>query len=572
SSLKGDFDGVFDVFKDLLHHPDFREEKVSLAKSQLRSVISRRNDDIGGIASREAAKLGYGADSPYVRQAEYWTIDAVTREDLLAWHNKYTHPNNIILGLAGDFDSKQMEAKLRQAFDSWPKGPVAEKLDVQFQNPKPGINFIAKDDVNQSNITLVAMGTKRNDPDYYAIRVMNELFGGGDSARLYNNIRTKKGLAYSVGGGIGANYDYPGLFRISMGTKSETTAEAVQALFDEIERLDKEPPTVDEVSKAKASLLNSFIFNFDSKVKVLSEKMGYEFYGYPQDFIDKFRPGIERITPADVSRVVKKFVDRKRFAVLVVGKAADFDKPLSTFGAVNTIDVTIPTEPPSGGKAASKSIESNPAGKELVAKIANALGGQEKIAAIKSVSQSATQTLKTPRGDIAIEAVATTVYPESSHVVMQTPMGEMVSVITPAVAFRAMGGQSQALPDSMKEEQLKDLRRDLISILQHANDPTYKFSAGEREGTTWLLDIDANGALTKWYVDDSGKIVKASFKTTSQAGPVQRVVEYSDYRSVEGINFPFTRLTKDNGSVVAEGKVKEIKLNPAVDPKIFQKP
>src|SRR5262249_37947235 len=104
SSLKGDFDFVLDLASDLLHNPEFRQDKIDLAKDQVRTRISRRNDTIEQIAEREATKIGYGAQSPYARVPEYDTIAAITRQDLLAWHAKYVQPNNIIFTVVGDFD------------------------------------------------------------------------------------------------------------------------------------------------------------------------------------------------------------------------------------------------------------------------------------------------------------------------------------------------------------------------------------------------------------------------------------------------------------------------------------
>src|SRR5580700_6100293 len=187
SCLKGDFDDVFKVFADLLQNPEFRADKVDLAQKQAEDGISRRNDEVGEIAAREAAKLAYGSDNPYARVAEYATVSAVTRQDLIDWHHTYIHPNNIILGISGDFDAAAMEAKLRAAFEAWSKGPELPKDDIQFHPAKPGYYLIPKDDVNQSSIQMVTPGTTRNNPDYYAITVFNEAFGGGFSSRLFND-------------------------------------------------------------------------------------------------------------------------------------------------------------------------------------------------------------------------------------------------------------------------------------------------------------------------------------------------------------------------------------------------
>ncbi len=347
--LKENFDEVFEVFVELLREPEFRKDKIDLAKDQVNTSIARRNDEILEVAQRETSKLAYGTNSPYARVPEYATVAAVTRDNLLNWLRTYLHPNNIILGVVGDFESAAMEGTLRQAFSSWPKVPAAKKTDVSFHDPKPGIYFVQKDDVDQSAIRMVHLGTTRDNPDYYAIEVLDEIFGGGFTSRLFSNVRTKKGLAYYVRGGIGTEFDHPGVFRLAMGTKSGTTGAAIDALREELDELEKNPGSPEELKKAKDSILNSFIFRFDSKEKVLRERMAYEFYGYPADFLERYRAGIEKVTQEDLARVARKYVHKDRLAVLVVGKASDFDRPLSSFGSVTTLDISIP-EPGAGNK------------------------------------------------------------------------------------------------------------------------------------------------------------------------------------------------------------------------------
>lgn len=345
SSLKENYDEVFPVVLDLLENPEFRQDKIDLAKQQFYSLISRRNDDMDEIAQRESTKLAYGADNPYARTAEYSTIAAITREDLLQWHKRTVAPVNMILGIAGDFDSAAMEDKLRRAFDTMPNGDKFVSPQIAFRGPKAGIYFVEKNDVNQSEIAMVDLGTDRRNPDYYAIEVMNELFGGGFSSRLFVDIRTKLGLAYSVGGGAGTAFDHSGITRFAMGTKSGTTAAGIDALRKEMDGLIHGTVEQIEVKKAKDAILNSFIFSFDSKEKVLAERMRYEFYGYPPDFLEHYRAGIEKVTPPDVDRVARKYLHPEKMAVLVVGNAKDFDRDLSTFGKVTTIDISIPPPP-----------------------------------------------------------------------------------------------------------------------------------------------------------------------------------------------------------------------------------
>ena len=350
--LKGDFDDVFAVFVDLLRHPAFREEKLLLAKRQLESSISRRNDETEEIASAQQDILGYGRQSVLARQPEYATVEAVTRQDLLDWHKQHATPNNIILGIVGDFDSHEMEATLRKAFGEWPKGAKVAEAKPVIAPEKPGLYLVDKNDVNQSEVRMIAPGIVRRNPDYFALKVMNEILGGGFSSRLFSNLRTKAGLAYSVGGGVGAEWDHPGLTVLEIGTKTETTIDAIRGLWEQIDQMKQQPPTEDELKRAKDAILNSFIFNFDTPGKVLREQETYEFHGYPANFLETYRTGVEKVTTADVARVANQYLHRDQMRVLVVGNASEFNKQLAGLGQVTTLDITIPEPPSAQGAAA----------------------------------------------------------------------------------------------------------------------------------------------------------------------------------------------------------------------------
>ena len=273
----------------------------------------------------------------------------VTTADLESFHKRTVIPNGMIIGVTGDFDAAVMEKKLRAAFEGLPKGAAIVTPKEEFPGPKPGIYSVDKSDVNQSNIWIVGIGTKRDNPDYYALSVMNEVFSGGFGARLIQIVRTKMGLAYSVGGAYTASYDHPGVFYTVASTKSATTVKTTQALLDQIGDLKSTPFTDTEVRKAKDQLLNSFVFHYDSKDKLLAEQARLEFYGYPADFLDKYHDAIEKVTPADLERVAKKYVDPSKLAVLVVGNTATFGTPLSEIdpkmGKVQTLDISIPGAP-----------------------------------------------------------------------------------------------------------------------------------------------------------------------------------------------------------------------------------
>ena len=345
SSFAKDFDGVFASSMDLLLHPAFQQTKLDLAKRSAISGILRRNDDASGIADREAVEIAYGPTNPYGREPEIATVSAITLDDLKAWHGRTVDGSNLIVGIIGDFDPKVMEQKIRAAFEPIPAGAKLVTAKIDFIEPKPGIYFANKGDVDQSNVFMVGLGTEEDNPDFYALSVMNEVFSGGFGSRVVQSVRTRLGLAYDVGGSFGAAYDHPGLFVVDAGTKSVSTVPAAKAVLDELGKLRTDPPTDAELRRAKDALLNSFIFRYDSPEKVLSEQVTLAVYGYPADFLERYRAGVEKVTSADVARVAQKYVQPDKLAIVVVGNAAEIQPPLSGMGAVTTLDITIPGAP-----------------------------------------------------------------------------------------------------------------------------------------------------------------------------------------------------------------------------------
>jgi len=343
SVLKEDVDTGLAILADVLINPAFAQDKIDLAKISSRTGIARRNDNPGGIASREYAKLIYGPDSVYARHAEYATIDSITREDMVAFHRKFYYPNNTMLAVWGDFKTEQMVAKIKDAFNDWSKAdvelPPVPEVKYEFRST---VNAVTKADMNQSVIRLGHLGGMMNDPDYFALMVMNEILGSGFTSRLFKNVRSRQGLAYSVGGAYSADFDHPGVFYVGCQTKLQSTVHATEAMVEEVRKMTQEEVTDEELALAKDSFLNSFVFNFESRSQIVNRLMTYVYYGYPEDFLQKTKENVEKVTKADVLRVAKAHLRPDKVQILVVGKPDELDKPLSTLGEVRPIDITIP--------------------------------------------------------------------------------------------------------------------------------------------------------------------------------------------------------------------------------------
>jgi zinc protease len=578
SCLKGDLDDVFKAFVDVLQNPEFRPDKIDIAQKEMFDNISRRNDEVGEIAHRETVKLAYGPSNPYARVPEYATVTAVTRQDLIDWHGKYVHPNNVILGVSGDFDPAAMEARLRAAFDSWPKGPAGPRRnEVKYSPAAPAYYQVSKEDVNQSTIHMVALGTTRDNPDYYAISVFNEAFGGGFSSRLFNDIRTKRGLAYSVGGGIGTNFGHPGILQVAIGTKSQTTIEAIQAADEDINNLSKQPITDEEIQHAKDAILNAFVFRLDSPDKILAERMTYEYYGYPPDWLDKYQEEVKKVAAADVNRVATKYMHRDQMAILVVGNPKEFDKPLSSLGPVKNIDITIP--PPPAEKevkgSAKPGAASNPEGKALAAKVATAMGGLPKLKSIKAMHVNIAES---DSGGPAAPVDVFLAFPDRMHVDVQTPQGNLTIVVSPDAAFMSMAGMgSRSMPPAQKTEMLSQLQHDLVYVAQHADDPSFTFtgSGTEKVGDIQASVLDIGGAIpwVRWYVDPkTGYVLREKYKAMGQSGPFEGETNLADWRAADGLTMPYKHQNKQDGNETSNAEIKKIELNPTLDPKLFAKP
>jgi zinc protease len=345
-SLKVDADQVYALAIDLLFHPNFNPDKLTIAQQQEATGIVRRNDDEGQIAERESAKLVYGPNSPYTRQPELATIGAVTLNDLQAWHDR-TIGGKLIIGVSGDFDPAAMEAKLRATFEGLPPAKLTAARHDVFPAPTRTISFINKTDVNQSNIQIVGPGIDRHNPDVPAVAVMNEILGGSFASRLFQEVRTRLGLAYEVGGGLNYAWDHPGGFDVVALTKSSSTVDATKAAMDVIQGLTTHPITEEELARAKDNILNSFLFSYDTREKVLTAREELEFYGYPADYLETYHKDLQDVTLADVNRVAKKYIQPDKMAVLVVGNESEIKPALDDLklGPIHPIDITIPGVP-----------------------------------------------------------------------------------------------------------------------------------------------------------------------------------------------------------------------------------
>src|SRR5574340_398827 len=338
--LKKDLKRGLQIFADLLRRPAFERSRVELAKLQALEGIRRRQDSPGSIVGREFAKLLYGAEHPSARETTVRSIDSITREDLVAFHQQTVHPNGIILGVTGDFDKVAMVALLREVFGDWAKGTVPEvKIPaVPETDFKAGaVRFVNKD-TSQTHLRVGHLTIKETDPDYVAVAIANDILGGSSfRSRLFNDVRTKRGLAYSVGSGLRASVYDEGVWLMRAETKLSSTQEVVNRFVANMERMRNEPVTDAELAEAKEADVNSFVFSFTSASSIVSRLMDLEYDGLPKDWLQQIRDKVVKLTKEDIQRAARAHFNPERLRILAVGSGEALSKVLASFGEVKEI-------------------------------------------------------------------------------------------------------------------------------------------------------------------------------------------------------------------------------------------
>jgi zinc protease len=339
TSLTKNLDRTLQIFNDLLFYPKFDEKRLEVARRQALEAIRRQNDDPKELADRELQKMMY-AGHPLGNVPTAATISSIKRSDLQAFHRRFVRPDTMILTVSGDFDRSALLATLNRLVGSVPAAGALQKPEITQVN----LQFVpavlhAQKQVNQSVIRLGHLGITKDDPDLYAIRVLDFILGGSFTSRLMMEIRTNQGLAYNVGSHFDVGRRFTGSFTAETETRAEATAKTIALMTTIINSVRTAPVTEQELKLAKDSIVNSFLFGFTTPNSIVSQQARLEFYGYQSDYLDRYRERIAAVTREDIQRAARKHLHPDAFKLVVVGDQKNFDKPLSTFGNVKMLDL-----------------------------------------------------------------------------------------------------------------------------------------------------------------------------------------------------------------------------------------
>lgn len=556
--LKEDFNDLLPVFIDVLTNPAFPDDKIELAKKQQKSAISRRNDDPQQIGVREFQALIYGEETPYGRTTEYETINNISRQDLVNFHEEHFSAANMMIGVVGDFDSGEMKQKLQETFGSLPAGDKSQLSfpEIDYQ-PQSTINFIEKSDINQSFVMLGHLGGMRDNPDYAKVQVMNRVLSGGFSGRLMQVVRTEMGLAYSVFGQYGMNSFYPGLFYAGVMTKSSTTAEAIDAIIEQIKRLQNEPITEQELQDVKDQVLNSSVFEYDSYEEVLRARMSNEYRGLPADAFQQYIEGVKATTIEDVQAVAQEYLNPSNLQILVVGNKEEIGDQLQKYGDVNTIDISIPQPGDDNQQVVEGDAEK---GAQLLNKMADAVisPGTE----LNTLTVSGQAMMRGQKMPMTL----TVDYPDAITQTIQGPMGNVELNYEGGSGTMKMGGQERPLPPQSVKALKSTLNRSFISIAKNADEMSPQFLGTEKlDGATYnKVNVTVEESNITLLLDQKTSYpdVIRYQQFNPQAGK-QVTVEnrHSQWKVVDGVAYPYKQVTMQDGNKASEVTYDSHKVN-----------
>jgi zinc protease len=319
SVLKKDIRKGFELFADILLKPVFPEDEIDRVRERVKGFLKQQEEDPSFLAERALIREVFG-NHPYGRLTEGSpaTLALIKREDLIRFHTDYFLPNNTILSLSGDLTPDELTTLLAEYFGTWEMRTLPQKSVKALERVKVKNVIKIDKDLTQANIILGHAGINRENPDYYAVSVMNYILGGGGfSSRLMQSIRDKMGLAYDVHSVFGA-YKESGIFKVGVQTKNESASVAIDEIRKQLERIRKEGVSDEEVSDAKAYLTGSFPRRLDTNRKIADFLASAEFYNLGLDYVNKYADYINAVTKGDVLRVARKYLDPENYILVIV--------------------------------------------------------------------------------------------------------------------------------------------------------------------------------------------------------------------------------------------------------------
>jgi zinc protease len=615
--MKDSFEKGMRMLSDMAREPGFAQAEIERQRQQTLSGLRVSLEDPEYVANSVFDRLVYGFH-PYglPETGTPDTVSGITRDDLVAYHQKYFAPNNAILAIVGDVTAEEAFNTAKKVFADWEKRDLSAQKYIDPPDPTRRVIVVNKPDAVQTEVRVGHLGIPRKHRDYMAVNLAIRILGGEGSNRLHQVLRTQRGLTY----GAQANMDTlkeTGDFEAETNTRSEATGEVLRLIVDEFWRIQRERVSEYELADAKAYLTGSFPLTIETPESIAMQVVNVLFYGLPLEELQTFRERVNAVTVDDIQRVARDYLRPDRLSVVLVGNAAAFGSQLRGvgFGTYETVELgdldltsanfkrgaaragvggpddvgADPRVGPGGhmgpplryvadNQQSTVAPQEGEKAKALLDQAIAAKGGLEKLRAIKTIV--AAQTMKNPDAEGRVtETTSYIQYPDRFRIETKVPDGTVVQAYdgTEAWTREPRSTRPRVMPEQLARNARDSLRRDTLLLLLAAKDgkltprilPDVKDASGRVDHALEVSGPDLNPVVL--YIDPATSLVRK--QVFAGEGPGRPLIEeqFSDYRAVDGIQVAFTASRKV-GPQIVERRASSIKINPPIDPTLFKRP
>lgn len=575
SGLKKHMDKLLTLMTDALYNPSFPEGELAKTKKQTLSGLKTVHKNPDAVMGRLQITVGYNKH-PYANFQTEDEVDAITQTDLVSFHEKYFIPNNASLAVVGDVTVDEILPIIRKYFGDWKKGTVPTN---NFPAPAPitGREVHLVDlgaTQTQTAISVSATSIPRNDPDYITLSMMNSIIGGGFSGRLFANLREKHGFTYGAYSSVEARKN-AGMWNASSTVRRIATDSAFAQVILEMNRMRDELVDDEVLDMHKEYASGRFLLGLENPSNVATMVQNIDLYDLPKDYYRSYVRNLMAVTPADVQRVAKKYLDPANAALLAVGDASVIAEPLAQFGEVKTYDTDM------NPVSAAQSFELDTDVNTLLEKHIAALGGRDLLADLESRITEAEVSINFGQASAEGMLSETAMSPNKKYqsLTMSISMGgqsqvmesstwvdgEHVVVQQPMQPVRALEGEE--LARQLEEEQFNPVIR--MDELGWTSTLKEKKSMDER--VVYVVELQKKHSAETLYIDAETYLLHAKSSTDEgPQGPITTVQRYSDYRDTDGFMLPY-RYNVENPMMTLDATITAYKHNTDIDEGIFNK-
>jgi zinc protease len=339
SGLINDAPGILDLLSDVVLHPAFPESELAKYKQRETSDLEQQLANPGFLAQQAYRRVLYG-DAPLgVTSASKESVDKVSVADLKKFHDDHYRPGNTIMGITGDFHAEEMKATIEKYFGSW-SGAAEPSVKINATPKEEAAKITLVDRPNSVQTYLVEgdRAIRRDDPQYYALTVMNQIEGGGPQARLFLDLREEHSLTYGAYSRTNADI-YPGDWQASSPVRTKVTGDAMERFTYEFKKINNEPVPANELDDARRAIVAGFAISLEQPAQLLNAFVNVEYFGLPKDYWDKYPDHISAVDAAAVQAAAKKFIDLDHMQWIAVGDRKQIQDALAKYGTVSVVDV-----------------------------------------------------------------------------------------------------------------------------------------------------------------------------------------------------------------------------------------